>query len=89
MIDEKLANNVFKPSAKGHLAIRPGKETDGRLKLMVKWCPAGLYREGDEGKVSVSLDGCLECGTCRVICGSDVLIWQYPDGGEGVQYRFG
>lgn len=89
MIAEKLACNVFKPGGKPHIRIRPGKEGDARLKVMVGLCPAGVYRDEASGKVSIVLDGCLECGTCRVICGIDVLDWQYPEGGTGVQYRYG
>jgi len=31
----------------------------------------------------------LECGTCRIACGAEVLEWNYPEGGAGVQFRFG
>lgn len=89
MIEEKLAKNVFKAVESPHIEIKPGAGTDARLKAMVKFCPAGLYRENEEGAVSLSTDGCLECGTCRVICGTEVLRWKYPEGGGGVQYRFG
>jgi len=89
VIEEKLAKNVFKVSEHPHLRIKPGFEKDVRLRMMVMFCPAGLYREAEDGKVTVSTDGCLECGTCRVICGTEILDWQYPEGGLGVQYRFG
>jgi ferredoxin like protein len=33
-------------------------------------------------------DGCLECGTCYVVCGKDAFTrWRYPRGGFGVSYR--
>ena len=35
-------------------------------------------------------DGCLECGTCRVVC--DELKnahWNYPRGGYGILIKFG
>jgi ferredoxin like protein len=56
---------------------------------MAMICPAGLYAENDRGEVSLIIDGCLECGTCRLVCGTDVLEWAYPEGGAGVQLRFG
>jgi len=89
MMDDKLALNVFKTGGEPHIQIQPGKERDARLKVMVGLCPAGVYREGENGTVTLVLDGCLECGTCRVICGDDLLHWQYPAGGLGVQYRYG
>jgi ferredoxin like protein len=39
--------------------------------------------------VVLNIDGCLECGTCRYVCGNEVLDWHYPEGGTGVQFRFG
>lgn len=87
-MEEKLGKNVFKRAESPHIKIRSGFDSHPRLRAMVKFCPAGLYRE-EGGIISVSTDGCLECGTCRVICGRDILLWQYPEGGTGVQYRFG
>jgi len=36
-------------------------------------CPAGLYSMNDQEEVSLTIDGCLECGTCRLVCGSDIF----------------
>ncbi len=53
-------------------------------------CPAGLYTVKD-GEISFDYAGCLECGTCRVVCPKvgTALIWNYPRGGFGVQFRYG
>ncbi|EIC1906280.1 ferredoxin family protein, partial [Escherichia coli] len=33
---------------------------------------------------------CLECGTCRVLCGNTILEqWQYPAGTFGIDFRYG
>ena len=85
----KLGLDVFKPGGKAHIKIRAGWEKDPLLQKMVRICPAGLYNSNDQGEVSLTIDGCLECGTCRLICGSDILEWSYPEGGAGVQLRFG
>ena len=85
----KLGLDVFKPGGEPHIRIRAGKERDDRLRRMIGICPAGLYAEGEEGNVTLTVDGCLECGTCRLICGPDILEWRYPAGGVGVQYRYG
>ena len=47
------------------------------------------YEEKEDGRVELTIDGCLECGTCRIACGTEVLEWYYPSGGAGVQFRFG
>lgn len=85
----KLGLNVFKHSSHPHIKIVPGAEKDECLKKAVYVCPAGLYSVNDAGMVTLDLDGCLECGTCRIACGPDVLDWYYPDGGSGVQFRCG
>jgi ferredoxin like protein len=85
----KLGLDVFKPGGEPHIKIRIGREKDPCLHAMVRICPAGLYNSNDQGEVSLTIDGCLECGTCRLVCGNDILEWVYPEGGAGVQLRFG
>ncbi len=88
-IKAKLGLDVFKPDKEPHITIKEGMTRDQRLKKAVIICPAGLYSENAEGEVELTIDGCLECGTCLVACGSEVLEWHYPNGGAGVQFRFG
>lgn len=85
----KLGLNVFKEDKERHIEIKAGMEKDPRLKRAVYVCPAGLYSFNDNGEVEFTIDGCLECGTCRIACGPEVLEWKYPAGGSGVQFRFG
>jgi len=85
----KLGLDVFKTGAAAHISIKTGKEKDFRLRKMAMICPAGLYSVNEQGETSLTIDGCLECGTCRLVCGTDVLEWSYPEGGAGVQFRYG
>lgn len=85
----KLGLDVFKPGGEPHIRIKTGMEKDPRLRRAVRLCPAGLYTLNDRGEVSLTVDGCLECGTCRIACGTDVLEWTYPEGNCGVQFRYG
>lgn len=52
-------------------------------------CPATLYRlQG--GDIQFDYAGCLECGTCRIICANKGLTkWSYPRGSFGVSFRYG
>lgn len=53
-------------------------------------CPAVLYKLDDSGTISFDYAGCLECGTCRVMCKNKGIVkWAYPRGTFGVNYRFG
>jgi len=85
----KLGKNVFKPGKERHISIRPGFEKDPRLKAAVYACPAGLYSINSKGEVELDIDGCLECGTCRIAYGTEVLEWNYPMEDVRVQFRFG
>jgi ferredoxin like protein len=85
----KLGLDVFKEDKEFHIKIKEGMAKDPRLKRAILVCPAGLYNESESGEVSLSADGCLECGTCLLACGSEILQWHYPSGGAGVQFRFG
>lgn len=54
-------------------------------------CPAKVYVSSQEDPrlIKVNHENCLECGTCRVACKREGIIWDYPDGGKGVRYRYG
>ena len=61
-----------------------------RCSRLLKVCPAHCYELNDNGQVEITVDGCVECGTCRVIGepGGDIE-WNYPRGGYGVLFKFG
>ena len=53
-------------------------------------CPAVLYKLEGNGEIGFDYAGCLECGTCRVVCKNKGIVkWDYPRGTFGVNYRFG
>lgn len=53
-------------------------------------CPARLYRLDQAGAIIFDYAGCLECGTCRVMCHDKGIVkWIYPRGTFGVSYRHG
>lgn len=87
-IKAKLGINVFKALSHPHIKIKQGMERDHRLRNAIRLCPARLYTENVDGTVSIEIDGCLECGTCRIACG-EILEWDYPEGGTGIQFRYG
>ena len=53
-------------------------------------CPAACYKVEGNREVTLITDGCLECGSCRVICTEHANVaWEYPRGGHGILFKFG
>jgi len=90
-IEEKLFQNRYVVDAgKPHIQVKPHDVPSPALKSLVTTCPAGCYSMTDQGKVEIVADGCMECGTCRVVCAATGDIeWNYPRGGFGVLFKFG
>lgn len=52
-------------------------------------CPAVLYTLKEQ-EINFEYAGCLECGTCRVMCKNKGIVkWQYPRGNFGISFRCG
>lgn len=90
-VDEYLALNKYEVdegSAHIELAEDP---SDAEFDKLVMVCPAALYkRDPETGAKSFDYAGCLECGTCRIACGSTIVRkWTNPGPTMGVEYRFG
>jgi ferredoxin like protein len=91
-LQDKLGKDVFKiDTEKPHIVIDHDicrERCSVRPCLYV--CPAKLYslKPGSDD-IFVDYEGCLECGTCLIVCQDQALSWQYPRPGFGVQYRFG
>ena len=92
-LEDKLYRTKYEPDT-DHSHIEVDQDvcaTKCKEKACVTVCPAGVYKRdpGDESKIVVSHDNCLECGTCVQTCPHDALSWKFPDGGMGVKYRCG
>lgn len=89
-VDEKLALNKYHvDEGHAHIELRDDM-SDAEFRRLVLACPAGLYKVDSEGHRTFDYAGCLECGTCRVLCGQSGLSrWEYPVGTMGVEYRWG
>lgn len=89
-VDDKLGLNKFYPDEHTpHIIVNSDFLDEGEIRRLLKACPAELYKYED-GKVVFNHEGCLECGTCRVVSGGKVVkSWEYPVGGMGVEYRQG
>ncbi|QTF07339.1 ferredoxin family protein [Brenneria izadpanahii] len=89
-VDVKLGVNKFRvDESNPHIVLVENPDPE-QFRKLVNACPAGLYKQDDEGNIHFDYAGCLECGTCRVLCGDTILQkWEYPQGTFGIEFRFG
>ena len=91
-IEEKLYQNRYiVDESRPHIRIRSEAACKScTSQACTVCCPAACYSKNEAGTVTLVTDGCLECGTCRVICqDKENIQWDYPRGGYGISYKFG
>jgi len=89
-VDEKLSLNKYEvDEANAHIILKEDID-DAEFDRLVLACPAALYKRDEDGRKVFDYAGCLECGTCRVLCGETILEkWSFPGPTMGVEYRWG
>lgn len=85
--EDALNANVWDVDESPHITVDPAKCAVCKTRPCVSFCPASAFALLGN-KVLYSYEGCLECGTCRVLCPEKAITWNYPLSGKGVQYRF-
>jgi ferredoxin like protein len=92
-IEEKLFQNRYRvDEGRPHIQISDPQvcADDCKTQSCTFACPAACYAKDEGGGVVLTTDGCLECGTCRVICSEYRNVdWSYPRGGHGILFKFG
>ncbi len=90
VVDRKLTVLAIKPQGESHIVADQERCAACGARPCVSACPAELWSLNEEtGRMVVEHAGCLECGTCLVVCPHDAVTWSLPDGAFGVQYRHG
>ena len=89
-IDNKLGLDAFRTDEENpHIVINEDFKDEAEIKRVVMACPAELYKY-ENGELTFNHEGCLECGTCRVLSIDKVVkTWTHPGAGYGIQYRLG
>ncbi|WP_241156396.1 MULTISPECIES: ferredoxin family protein [unclassified Adlercreutzia] len=89
-VDEKLSVNKYAVDEEvPHIVVVRDADA-AEFDKLVTCCPAALYQRDEDGAPTFDYAGCLECGTCRILCGGTIVErWAYPRGSMGVSYRFG
>lgn len=89
-VDEKLALDKFNVDEGSAHIVLVDDPSDDEFEKLVLCCPAALYKVDAEGKKTFDYAGCLECGTCRILCSDSIVDkWEYPQPTMGIQYRYG
>lgn len=90
-LEEKLGvNKYYVNEGHPHIEIIHDYPDMAEKIKLVNACPAGLYTLQDDGTLAFDYAGCVECGTCRVLCGNTIIKkWEYPDDTKGIEFRQG
>ncbi len=89
-VEEKITLCAIKANETSHIELDQSSCRICETRICVKACPAGLYAyEPELDEIKVDHAGCLECGTCLIICPPGAVTWQTPAPGFGIRYRYG
>jgi ferredoxin like protein len=89
-VDDKLGTTTFRVDPEAHITVLKELCIECEIRPCLTACPAELYQWDDaNGGLIFNHEGCLECGTCKMICSLHAVRWAYPKRGKGVAYRFG
>ncbi len=88
-IDEIFDYTSFNIDREAHIVLDPAICVRCDQRACTNSCPARCYTwSEEEKKMTFVYDGCLECGTCYVVCRPGAFkLWRYPRGGFGVSFR--
>lgn len=87
-VEDKLAVNKFDIDEEVHIRLREDVCKLCQNQPCLTICPADCFK-WTEDHITFSFEGCLECGSCRIVCDRDALDWALPRGGFGICYQFG
>ena len=93
-VSERLGSVHYASDKETHLRLSdPALCERCTLKPCIRVCPAEVYQWDDaRRRLQIRFENCLELGACRIACqemGNRALLWEFPKGSKGVQYRLG
>ncbi len=88
-VKAKLGVDTIKVDTNKHITVKNEICKGCKEKVCLHVCPAQVYKLSAEGDIVLDLEGCLECGTCKIACEKGAIDWNYPAGGFGIQLKFG
>lgn len=88
-VKAKLGVDTIKVDTNKHITVKQEICKACKEKECLHVCPAQVYKLNEAGDIVLDLEGCLECGTCKIACSKGSIDWNYPAGGFGIQLKFG
>ncbi len=87
-IAERLGTVLFDVDDTAHIVIDGERCRSSGCHSCLTFCPAQCFTPKEGGGIDYYYVGCLECGTCLLLCKEEAVSWNYPKGGYGVSYRY-
>ncbi len=88
-IEDKLAVNKYDIDRDVHIKIKENICQTCNIRSCLYACPAGCFKLNQEQHVTYSYEGCLECGSCKIVCDKKAIDWILPRPGFGICYEYG
>lgn len=87
-IEDKLAVNTYNVDKDVHIRIKEEVCRGCTGFECLYACPAGCFK-AVEDHITFSYEGCLECGSCRIVCAKEAIEWTLPRAGFGICFQYG
>ena len=87
-VTERLATLHYTVDDTPHIVVDGDACRDCGPHPCLNFCPARCFTPNDRGRIDYYYVGCVECGTCLLLCDRKAVSWSYPRGGCGISYRF-
>lgn len=87
-INHRLKYNRYHLDREAHIQVNGEKCRTCPHQVCLTSCPAQCYLPDSGSGVVFNYEGCLECGTCYLLCDQKALTWNYPRGGCGLSLRY-
>ncbi len=87
-VNDRLSTLHFEVDARPHIEVDAARCSESGAHPCLAFCPSGCFTADEQGRVSYYYVGCLECGSCLIVCDRDAVRWNYPRGGFGISYRY-
>jgi len=87
-VNERLSTLHYTVDDTAHIVVDGDKCRDCGEHACLNFCPARCFTPDSRGGIDYYYVGCVECGTCLLLCRREAVSWNYPRGGCGISYRF-